>query len=66
MHTATKTMTSRDVRRAFVRYWTDRCKFVPAYRDDLPAKRMAFSCFIDDLERDGRITEKVAQNVTMG
>jgi len=58
-------LTSRAVRRQFKRFWHECCLLVPAYRDDLPAKRQAFACFVDDLERDGRISERVASSVTM-
>lgn len=32
---------------------------------DLPAVRFAFSCFIDNLHREGRISNELAQNVTL-
>lgn len=60
-----KKLTSREVQRAFKMQWKERCDYVPAYRNDLPAKREAFSCFVDDLARENRISERVAENVTM-
>ena len=59
------TLTSRRVRAEFKKRWAERCQDVPAYKTDLPAKRMAFTCFVDDLERDGKITDRVAQNATL-
>lgn len=58
-------MTSRQVRAAFRAWWNARCADVPAYKTDLPAKRQAFSVFVDDLHRDGRISDRVADSVTM-
>lgn len=58
-------LTSHEVRRQFRLFWRDRCLLVPAYRNDLPAQRQAFSYFVDELARDGRISERVASNVTM-
>ena len=58
-------LTSRQVRAEFRRWWATRCEQVPAYRVDKPAKRQAFSCFVDDLHRDGRISDRVADTVTM-
>lgn len=55
-----------EVREQFAASWAERCNEVPAYRTDKPAKRMAFSCFVDDLQRDGRISDELANNVTMG
>lgn len=55
-----------EVREAFNEAWSERLAEVPAYKDDKPAKRMFFSCFVDDLERSGRISEELAQDVTMG
>ena len=56
-------MNSRQVQSAFRKYWERRVQHVPAYRNDKPAKRQAFSVFVDDLARDGAITERVASNV---
>lgn len=55
-----------DVREAFKQFWEERCNDVPAYRTDKPAKRMAFACFVDDLQRDGRISDDLANDVTLG
>lgn len=58
-------LTPAQVRSEFAVYWRQRVADVPAYRNDMPAKNMAFSCFVDDLHREGRITYNTAQNVTM-
>jgi hypothetical protein len=58
-------LTSREVRREFKRAWEQRCREVPAYRTDKPAMRQAFSVFVYDLHRDGRISDRVAANVTL-
>jgi hypothetical protein len=55
----------RAIRSAFRFDWELRCRDVPAYRSDLPAKRMAFTCFVDSLARDGQITEALADRVTL-
>lgn len=55
-----------EVREAFREAWGERCREVPAYRTDKPAARQFFACFVDDLERDGRISEELAASVTMG
>lgn len=55
-----------DVREAFKQSWEERCNDVPAYRTDKPAKRMAFTCFVDDLQRNGRISDDLANDVTLG
>lgn len=66
MNTSSTTkLDSRGVQRAFKKYWAEYCKELPAYEDDRPAKRMAFTVFVDDLERNGNISEKVASNVTL-
>lgn len=54
------------VREAFTSFWNERCSEVPAYREDKPAKRQAFTVFVDDLQRDGRISDDLANNVTLG
>ena len=58
-------MNSRQVRSAFNAYWRRRCQQVRGFVTDKPAKRQAFSCFVDDLQRDGRISDRVADSVTM-
>lgn len=58
-------MTSRDVRRTFKAYWRDEMRRKPSLRTDKPAMRQAFSFYVDDLARDGRITEHVASMVTL-
>lgn len=62
-----RTYTSmRALRAAFRAAWAERCARVPAYKTDKPARRMAFCCFVDDLERDGQITQSLAQRATLG
>lgn len=58
-------MNSREVRNTFKKFWEARCKAIPAYRNDLPAKRQAFSVFVDDLQCAGRISDRVANSVTL-
>lgn len=58
-------LNSRQVRAAFRSAWAARCRQVPAYATDKPARRQAFSVFVDDLQRDGRISDAVANNVTL-
>lgn len=58
-------MNSRQVRSAFNQWWRERCQQVPSYKTDKPAKRQAFSCFVDELHRDGRISDRVADGVTL-
>lgn len=61
----TPKMNSRDVRRAFKKHWeVVRCLH-PNYEDDRPAKRMAFSCFIERLFAECKISERVLNDVTM-
>jgi hypothetical protein len=60
-----KTLTSREVRREFNRLWRDICRQEPRWTKDKPAKRFEFSTFIDDLHREGRISDAVVQRVTM-
>lgn len=54
-----------EVREAFAQWWRERLREVPAYADDKPAKRQAFTCFVDDLQREGRISDELADSVTM-
>lgn len=58
-------LTARQVRSAFRQSWAARCRHVPAYGTDKPAMCQAFACFVDDLQRDGRISERVASSVTL-
>ena len=58
-------LNSREVRRAFREDWRETTAANPELRTDKPAKRFAFSCFVDSLERSGRISEGVAQRVTL-
>lgn len=57
--------TQKQIRAEFKHAWEMRCREVPAYRTDKPAQRQAFSCFVDDLARDGRISDALAQRVTL-
>ena len=61
----TKKMTKADVRREFKQRWAERCRQVPAYKTDKPAMRQDFSFFIDELHREGQITDHVADTVTL-
>lgn len=54
-----------EVRELFAAFWAERLREVPAYANDKPAKRQAFSCFVDDLQRDGKISEDLASEVTL-
>jgi len=54
-----------EVNEAFAEQWTELCAEVPAYRTDKPARRMAFTCFVDDLQREGRISDELAYSVTL-
>lgn len=54
-----------EVREAFADHWEDRCRQVPAYRTDKPAKRMAFTCFVDALQQEGRISDDLADEVKL-
>ena len=54
-----------EVNEAFANHWAERCREVPAYKTVKPAKRMAFTCFVDDLQRKGRISDDLANDVTL-
>lgn len=58
-------LNSRQVRSAFNQWWREHCQQVPAYKTDKPAKRQAFSVFVDNLHRDDRISDRVAFSVTL-
>jgi hypothetical protein len=58
-------MTTRQVRSAFRQFWAARCRQVPAYSTDKPAMRQAFACFVDDLHREDRISDRVAFSATL-
>lgn len=58
-------MNSRDVRREFRQLWRDICKRDPRWTTDKPAERTEFADFVDHLARQGRISARVAQNVTL-
>lgn len=60
-----KKLNASQVRAEFNRWWRDRVRNVPAYANDVPAKRQAFSVFVDELAMDDRITDHVARTVTM-
>lgn len=57
-------MTAREVRAEFNRQWVERVRQVPAYANDKPAARQFFAVLVDDLQRDGRISDRVANSVT--
>jgi hypothetical protein len=60
----TKTMmTSAEVKREFKAMWAASIRREPRLKTDTPAKREAFSAYIDGLHRDGRITDRVVQTV---
>ena len=54
-----------EVNAEFSEFWQSHCDLSPNDRDDKPAKRQAFSFFVDDLQRCGRISNDVANNVTL-
>jgi hypothetical protein len=54
-----------EVREAFAEFWAERCREVPAWATDKPAKRQAFSYFVDDLQRVDDISEELADSVTL-
>ena len=56
-------MTSREVVAEFNRQWAERVRQCPAYANDKPAARQFFSVLVDDLSRDGRISDRVADAV---
>lgn len=58
-------MNSRQVNQAFRKVWHARCTQVPAYANDPPAKRQAFQVFIEGLWSEGRISDRVLNNVTL-
>lgn len=58
-------MNSRQVDAAFHKFWAARTKHVPTYATDKPAKRQAFSEFVDYLHRESKISDRVAENVEL-
>ena len=58
-------MNSRQVRRLFKSMWREWCAQRPQLATDKPAMRESFANFVDTLARDGRISERVAQQVTL-
>lgn len=55
-----------EVRDAFADQWAEFVDAYPEHQNDKPAKRQAFSVFVDDLQRDGRISDDLANEVTLG
>ena len=53
------------VRARFNKAWSKRIKQVPAYANDLPAKRQFFQVFLDELWADNLITQNMLDNITM-
>lgn len=53
-------MTARGVQESFKDHWRDICRETPQLRDDLPAKGADFSEFVDNLQREGQISDLVA------
>ena len=58
-------MTSHAVRREFKRMWAGEIRRKPTLATDKPAMRLAFSFYVDDLARSGRITDHTAFMVTL-
>lgn len=55
-----------EVREEFDDYWFEACEANRSLEDDKPARRQAFSVFVDNLQREGRISEDLASEVTLG
>lgn len=58
-------MNARQIRAEFRRMWNEHCNRVPADKTDKPAMRTAFCDFVDYLARNGHISERVANRVTL-
>lgn len=54
-----------EVNEAFAERWADRITQCPAYANDKPAKRQDFCFFVDELAREGRISDELASDVTL-
>lgn len=58
-------MNARDVRREFRASWQRTVMECRHLATDIPAKREAFSAFVDMLHREGRISDGVAFRATI-
>jgi hypothetical protein len=54
-----------DLRELFAEHWAEHIAARPDDADDIPAKREAFSAYIDSMQRDGKISEELASSVTL-
>lgn len=54
-----------EVNEAFAEEWEQCCNDQPSLRKDKPAKREAYALFIDSLQREGKISEDLANDVTL-
>lgn len=58
--------TEEEVNDAFREYWDECCRDEHhPDSNDRPAKRQSFSVFVDNLQRDGSISDDLAQEVTL-
>ena len=57
--------TARAVRRAFALHWAPIIKRRPSLIDDAPARREAFTQFVDELAREEAIPPALADSVTL-
>jgi hypothetical protein len=55
-------MTKKDALYNFKQLWNDHCEAYPHWQGDKPAKREAWSDYIDMLQKGGLITEKQAHS----
>lgn len=58
-------MNNKQVRALFAREWKEVLRVKPHLTCDLPAKREAFCLLVDNLEREGVVSEKVANSVVL-
>ena len=63
--TKTTKMTKAQVLSAFKTYWGTLVRHFPNLSNDEPAKREAFSRHIDQLHRAGRISDRLADTITL-
>ena len=59
-------MTKRQAVKEFNQIWKNVLEFYPDYKNDKPAKRYEANCFIDELHRSGRITDKQRNTWVIG
>lgn len=62
---ASTKMTANQVRRLFRSHWAYVVTANPRLDTDRPAKREAFANYVDALHRDGQISTRVADAVTL-